>query len=76
LASKAMSLMGLIIRSFSRIDVEDFGILYKGYIRPHLEYAVQAWSPHNRKDVESLGRIQKRATRMVHGMKKDSRFWV
>ena len=34
LASKAMSVMGLIRRNFSRIDVEDFNILYKGYIRP------------------------------------------
>jgi hypothetical protein len=50
--SKAMSVMGLIQRNFSRIDRVDFNILYKGYIRPHLEYAVQACSPHLRKDID------------------------
>jgi hypothetical protein len=50
-----MSLMGLIRRNFSRIDREDFNILYKGYIRPHLEYAVQAWSPHLHKVIRLFG---------------------
>ena len=52
--------------------MEDFNILYKGYIRPHLEYAVQAWSPHLRKDIDCLETIPRRATKMVHGMMKKS----
>ena len=62
--------MGMIRRNFSRIDVDDFRILYKCYIRPHLEYAVQTWSPHFRKDIDCLEIIQRRATRMVHGLKR------
>jgi hypothetical protein len=66
-----MSVMGLIRRNFSRIDREDFNILCKGYIRPHLEYAVglQAWSPHLRKDIDCLERW---ATKLVHGLNKKS----
>jgi len=31
-------------RNFKRLDSEDFLIIYKTYIRPHLEYAIQSWS--------------------------------
>ena len=60
--------MGHIRRNLNRIDVAAFNILYKGYIRPHLEYAAQAWSPHLGKDVDCLERIQRKATKVVHGM--------
>ena len=44
--------------------------VYKVFVRPHLEHAVSAWSPWHRKDVETLEKIQRRATRRisnVHG---------
>ena len=31
----------------------------------HLDYCIQAWRPHFRKDVDKLKRVQKRATRMI-----------
>ena len=69
-ARKAQAVLGMVKRQFKEIDREDFGIVYNTYVRPHLEYCVQAWSPHLQKDKACLERVQRRATRMVKGLKK------
>jgi len=68
-AKKAMSVLRLIKRTFSKIDVQDFNILYKCYVRPHLEYCIQAWSPHLLKDIRCLEKVQERATKLVTELK-------
>src|SRR5664279_851590 len=37
-ATKAMQILRLIRRHFGQIDREEFRILYKSFVRPHLEY--------------------------------------
>ena len=68
-ASKAMSKLRIIKRTFTHFDQKCFTTLYKTYIRPHLEYCVQAWSPSLRKDVIALEKVQRRATKIIPSLR-------
>jgi len=62
----------MVNRHFKDTDKENFRIIYKTYVRPHLEYCIQTWSPQLQKDEAVLKTVQRRATRMVKGYEKFS----
>jgi hypothetical protein len=64
----AQTVLGQIVRAFQYRDRTIFLQLYKQYVRPHLEFAVQAWSPSLQADKELLENVQRRAVGMVSGL--------
>ena len=59
IAAKANSILGRINRTFEYKDKEIIKLLYISMVRPHLEYAVQSWSPYYRKDIYMLEQVQR-----------------
>ena len=68
--SKANRMTGIIRRTFHYLDKDMFLNLYKALVRPHIEYANQVWSPRLKKHRESIENVQRRATKMIPGMKE------
>ena len=66
----ANRIIGMIKRSFSYLSKEITIQLYKSLVRPHLEYCVQVWRPHLRKDIDNIEKVQRRITKMVFGLEK------
>lgn len=64
-AKSANSTLGMIKRNIISRDVKIITKLYKALVRPKLEYCVQAWRPFLKKDIETLEKVQRRATKMV-----------
>ena len=68
-AKTAKAVLGQIARAFHFRDRHVFLQLYITHVRPHLEFAGQAWSPWTAADKAVLEQVQRRAIRMVSGLR-------
>ena len=55
----------MMSRTFGRL-------FFNGFVRLHLEYCVHVWCPYLRKDIDSIEKVQHRATKLVKGLKNKS----
>ena len=67
-ARTAQAVLGQISRAFHFRDRHVFMRLYAQYVRPHLEFSTQAWSPWTEADKAVLEKVQRKAVGMVSGL--------
>ena len=65
----ANGIVGAIRRSFGSISQTAFKTLYASHIRPRLEYGSVATYPCTAGEMNKLEQVQRRATRMVEGLR-------
>ena len=63
-ANKARSALYQLRRAVSSRKPKVLLPLYKAFVRPHMEYAVQAWSPWLKRDIRVLEGVQRSFTRL------------
>ena len=51
-ASKSKQILGLIRRNITYKEKQLIIPVYKGIVRPHLEYCIQAWRPYRKNDID------------------------
>ena len=68
-ARTANHILHQILRAFSFRDRTVLPRIYKQYVRPHVEFASQAWSPWQAGNIETIEAVQKKMVRQVSGLK-------
>ena len=59
-------MLGMIRMYFNYKDMKTMLLLlYKSMVRPHLEYAVQTWSPNKISDINLLEGVQRQFTKCI-----------
>ena len=67
--NRANSMLAFVKRKFEYLDNHSFLRLYTALVRTHLEFTNVVWHPYLRKDIESIKRVQMRATKLVSNVK-------
>ena len=71
-ASKGMRALRLMKTAFDKIDDTNFKVLFTTYVRPHLEYCIQAVGPYTAQDLKILEKGQRRATKLVKKIRNET----
>ena len=69
---KANSVLGMIRRSFSFLDVLTLVTLFTSFVRPHLEYGQAVWSPSRLGLINKIEKVQMRALNLVPELRRFS----
>ena len=69
--ARARAVLGQISRAFHYRDRHIFVKLYKQYVRPHIEFSTQAWSPWTEADKAVLEKVQRKAVGMISGLREN-----
>ena len=64
-SKKANGIMAVVKRTFTCLDCECFNLLYKSLVRTPWIWRYTTWFPYKMKDIETIGKIQKRAIKQV-----------
>ena len=68
--NKANKVLGFIRHTFKHLNKENFLLLYKSLVRPHLEFGSCIWSPKHKYNIDSIERVQRRATKLIPQLKE------
>ena len=69
--NKAKRTLVLVKRTLHAADVSVRKTAHEVFVRPSMEYATCAWSPHTQKDAQSLESVQRAAVWFVWRLQED-----
>lgn len=62
---RATRALGLVRVTFAKLTIKTLSMLFKAFVRPHLEYGSCVWGPMLCGDQDAVERVQRRATKLV-----------
>ena len=63
--AKSFKMLGMIKKSFEKLDEETVPLLFKSVIRPILKYGNCVWGPMYSGDQDAVERVLRRATKLI-----------